>query len=90
MEALNFVTIPADDYALLMNTLRRAVDIIGRSEQKDEWLTTEQACQMLNVSPNTWARYRKKFHLNTSQIGRAVLVRRSEVEKLLKTRSWTR
>lgn len=41
---------------------------------------------MLGITPNTWVSYRKKFNIQCSQVGRNVLVMRSQIENLLKQR----
>lgn len=78
-----FVSIPQEEW-------NRVVSILERVEEKlnpDTWISTEEACRMLGITPNTWLTYRKKFHIKSSQVGRKVLVLRSEVENLLKKRS---
>lgn len=78
-----FVSIPQEEW-------NRVVSILERVEEKlnpDTWISTEEACRILGVTPNTWLNYRKKFNIKCSQVGRKVLVLRSEVEKLLNRRT---
>ena len=78
-----FVTIPQEEWTRIVNILHNVEE---RLKPQNEWLDTKNACAMLGVSLSTWATYRKKFKVNTSQVGRKVLVRKSEVELLINSR----
>lgn len=80
-----FVSIPIDEW-------QRMVGILESIEKKltprvtDEWIGTEEACEMLHITPNTWRTYRAKYNIRTTRMGRKVLVLKSEVNNILKER----
>lgn len=80
-----FVSIPVEEW-------QRMVDILENIEQKltpqtqDEWIGTDEACEMLHITPNTWRSYRTRYNIKTTQMGRKVLVLKSEINKILKDR----
>ena len=78
-----FVSIPQEEWQKIVSILERVEERLS----PDEWIDTNEVCQLLGITPNTWINYRKKFKINCSQVGRKVLVLRSEVEKLLKRRA---
>lgn len=78
-----FITIPQEEWTRIVGILNAVEE---RLKPQDKWLDTQEACEMLGVSVTTWASYRKKYKLCTSQVGRKVLVKKSEIEKLLKER----
>lgn len=54
--------------------------------QDDDFMTSEETCTRLNVTPRTLERYVKAGHLQRyrRKIGREVFYKRSEVEDLLR------
>lgn len=78
-----FITIPQEEWTRIVNILNQVEE---RLKPQDMWLDTHQACEMLGVSHSTWQNYRKKFDINVSQIGRKIMVKKSEVERLLNDR----
>jgi len=58
------------------------------SNQDEEYITSEEACNLLNVSSRTLERYVKDGLLqkHRRRIGREVFYKRSEVEDLLRIR----
>lgn len=56
------------------------------ANQDDEYVTSEEACKLLHVSPRTLERYAKEGLLKKyrRKIGREVFYKRSEVEELLR------
>lgn len=81
MDSMTFVPIPIDEW----NEIKKLMeDIKALLAPKEEYLTTEQACRMLGVSPNTFASFRKKYNIPSSQVGRNILTPRSAIEKLIK------
>lgn len=79
-----FVTIPLEDWQRLLSTLEKVEE---RLKPKDEWLGIKEACSLLGVNSTTFRTYRAKFNIPTSQVGRRVMVLRSEIEKLIKQRT---
>ena len=82
--AMQFVMVPQKEWERLITALEK---VEARLQPEDRWIGTKEACKMLNISINTWLNYRKRFKLRTSQVGRNVLVLKSDIEKLLKTRT---
>ena len=56
------------------------------TSQDDDFMTSEETCARLNVTPRTLERYVKAGHLQRyrRKIGREVFYKRSEVENLLR------
>ena len=79
-----FITIPMEEW-------KRVVDILQKVEERlkpdEKWICTEEACKILGITKATWLRYRKKFKIACSQVGRNVMVRKSDVEQLLNKRT---
>lgn len=82
--AMQFVMVPQKEWERIITALEK---VEARLQPEDRWIGTKEACKMLNISINTWLNYRKRFKLRTSQVGRNVLVLKSDIEKLLKTRT---
>lgn len=78
-----FVSIPLEDWQRMVSILERVEE---RLKPEDKWIGTKEACDMLGITPNTWINYRKKFKEKCSQVGRNVLVLKSDVERLLRKR----
>ena len=51
----------------------------------DEWLSSEEARQILGVSPKTWQNYRDRGVIPFSQTGRKIYVLRSDLDNYLKS-----
>lgn len=82
--AMQFVMVPQKDWERIITALEK---VEARLEPEDRWIGTKEACKMLNISINTWLNYRKRFKIKTSQVGRNVLVLKSDIDKLLKMRT---
>lgn len=78
-----FVSIPLEDWQRMVSILEKLEE---RLKPEDKWIGTKEACDMLGITPNTWIKYRKKFNVKCSQVGRNVLVLKSDVERLLRKR----
>lgn len=78
-----FVSIPQEEWQRMLSILERVEE---RLKPEDKWIGTKEACKMLGITPNTWISYRKRFNVKCSQVGRNVLVLKSDVEHLLKKR----
>lgn len=81
MDSMTFVPVPKEEWEQIKSLME---DIKALLAPKEEYLTTEQACRMLGVTPNTFASFRKKYKLPSSQVGRNILTPRSAIEKLIK------
>lgn len=82
--AATYVAVPVDEWERMLNLLER---LEKRLEPEDKWLTTEEACDMLGIKRTAWRVWRRRFGIECAQVGRRVLVRRSELEKLMKRRN---
>lgn len=82
--AMQFVMVPQKDWERIIAALEK---VEARLEPEDRWIGTKEACEILNISTNTWLSYRKRFKIKTSQVGRNVLVLKSDIQKLLKSRT---
>lgn len=78
-----FVSIPLEDWQRMVSILEKLEE---RLKPEDKWIGTKEACDMLGITPNTWINYRKKFKVKCLQVGRNVLVLKSDVERLLRKR----
>jgi hypothetical protein len=83
-QAMNFVLVPATEWERIINVL---TTVEARLKPKDEWIDTAEACSILGITPHTFTLWRKKYNIQYSQAGRKVLVKRSEIERLLKRKS---
>lgn len=81
-----FVSIPIDEWQKVVEILERLDKKLMPHELRDEWIGTDEACEILHVTKNTWLAYRKKYNIKTTQMGRKVLVLKSEINKILKDR----
>lgn len=80
-----FVSIPIEEWQRVVGILEQIEDKLN-PQIKDEWIDLDDACEMLHITKNTWRAYRTKYNIKTTQMGRKVLVLRSEVNKILKDR----
>lgn len=85
MDSITYVAVPQSEWLRIIKVLTK-VESLLEPKPKEEFLTTEQACAMLGVTPNTFASYRKKFGIPVSQVGRNILTPRSALEQLIKDR----
>ncbi len=69
-------------------TLYNAERLIGESHRDQDFMTSDEACKRLSVSPRTLERYVRDGLLKKyrRRIGREVFYKRSEVEDLLRIR----
>ncbi len=77
-----FVTIPEEEWRSMLTLMGELKQLLAEKKPK-EWLSKEETCSRLNISSTTFARYREKGLLCTSQIGRKVYVLSTDVEKLM-------
>jgi hypothetical protein len=62
----------------------KQVDKLCNSNQKIEWLTNQQVCEMLNLSKRILQSYRDNGTLPYSQIGHKCYYKLSDIENLIK------
>ncbi|MDE7413926.1 MAG: helix-turn-helix domain-containing protein [Muribaculaceae bacterium] len=84
---MTMVVLPQEALDEIMEVVRRAADNqqCGQTTQKDEWLSSEEARQILGVSPKTWQNYRDRGIIPFSQTGRKIYVLRSDLDNYLKS-----
>lgn len=84
---MSFVLVPKEDWARVLTTLDRIEKVISEKEKPSGWMNTEKACNTLGVTPHTLAKYRERFNIRTSQVGRGILYSISDINELLKKKS---
>lgn len=82
----NYRVIPEAEWQQVLSFMADIKALL--SERKEDWLTTEEACDMLSCSKRAWARYRKNYNIRISQVGRRILVARSEIERIIQDRAY--
>lgn len=87
-QAMSFVMVPSSEWTRIIEALTKVESILNQPKD-DKWISAQEASEMLGVSTHTFARYRKTYNLQVSQVnGKNIRVLRSEVENLLKTKSY--
>lgn len=77
-----FVTIPVEEWNTMIALMGELKSLLNERKPK-VWLTKKETCKALNISSTTFARYRGKGLLRTSQIGKKLYVLHSDVEQLI-------
>lgn len=80
-----FVTIPIDEWNKMVSLMAK-IEAKLTPKVEDEWVDTDKACEMLHISRSTWITYRKKYNIKQTQMGRKILVPKSEIDNILKDR----
>lgn len=81
-QAMTMVMMPQETLDEILDAIRRLADQ-PTAPKVDEWLTSEEARQVLGVSPKTWQNYRDRGVIPFSQTGRKIYVRRSDLDQYL-------
>ena len=86
-QPINMVVLPQETLDEIMEVVRRAAENQQASSKAkdDEWLSSEEARQILGVSPKTWQNYRDRGIIPFSQTGRKIYVLRSDLDNYLKS-----
>ena len=81
------VVLPQETLDEIMKVVRRAAENqeAASKAKDDEWLSSEEARQILGVSPKTWQNYRDRGIIPFSQTGRKIYVLRSDLDNYLKS-----
>lgn len=85
MESVTYVTLPLEQWQRVVTALDRLEELLSPGYE-EEYLTMQKACAILGVSKNTFRVYREKFNIPVSQVGRNILVRKSEINKIIEQR----
>ena len=62
---------------------RQVKDLCGNNQDKEQWLSNGDICNLLQISPRTLQTYRDNGILPFSQIGRKLYYKVSDVENLI-------
>ena len=81
------VVLPKETLDEIMEVVHRAAENqeAASKAKDDEWLSSEEARQILGVSPKTWQNYRDRGIIPFSQTGRKIYVLRSDLDNYLKS-----
>jgi putative molybdopterin biosynthesis protein len=55
----------------------------GKKEQPSEWLTTKEVARFLQLNPRTIQKMVKQKQLPASRIGRALRIRKSDIDAFM-------
>lgn len=83
MEPITYVAMPQEKYRTLIDTIERVRRMLDSIEDRSGYMTTKEVCQLLHTSPATWARHCKKHGIRRVRIGRSLLTRVSDIERML-------
>lgn len=84
----NFVMLNEDDLRKVICEILQEMGIVGQvkaqaAETETEYLTRNEVCARLHITPTTLWRMEKRGEVKTHKIGRRNLYVKSEVEKLV-------
>ncbi|MDH6309430.1 hypothetical protein M2451_002684 [Dysgonomonas sp. PFB1-18] len=83
---MEIIAIEKKTYELMKNRFEdfvKQVEILCNNNQKMEWLSNGQVCEMLNISKRTLQSYRDNGTLSYSQIGHKCYYKQSDIENLI-------
>lgn len=81
-----FYFLPKDKWEEIKKEIQDLKDILKskiREEIDSEYLACEQVQDMLHITRQTWQRWRNRGRIPFIQIGRVVLVKRSDLDAFL-------
>ena len=86
-QPISMVVLPQETLDEIMEVVHRAAENqeAASKAKDDEWLSSEEARQILGVSPKTWQNYRDRGIIPFSQTGRKIYVLRSDLDNYLKS-----
>lgn len=89
-EEKTYVVISKNAWDTLNRKLDKILDFLYQEEKlkgvndfQETWIESVEARKMLKVSPKTWQTYRDRRIIPFAQIGRKILVKKSDIEKFL-------
>ena len=88
MYMTNLIVMQEGQYDALLGRLSRIEDLIlgkAKNEVESQWLESEQAREMLGISPKTWQNWRDSRRLPFVQFGRKIWVKRADVDAFLES-----
>lgn len=86
---LNALEIQSTTQAIVLNTLAELLEEIvsNKKDEPKEWMSIEEACQYLNISYNTFNKFRL-MGLKVAEIDRVKRVAKSEIDRFLRENSF--
>jgi hypothetical protein len=79
-----FILVPQQEWKRMVDVISRIETIMQEREEPDGWISTEEACSLLKVTPRTLGRWRETYKLKISQVGRNILYSVKDINRLLK------
>lgn len=81
---LNALEIQSTTQAIILNTLAELLEEIvsNKKDEPKEWMSIEEACKYLNVSYNTFNKFRI-MGLKVAEVDRVKRVAKSEIDRFL-------
>lgn len=82
---MEIIAIEKKTFEQMVDRLENFVDQVNKlcANKKTEWLTNQQACEMICISPRTLQSYRDNGRLPYSQIGHKCYYKQSDIEILI-------
>jgi len=86
---LNALEIQSTTQAIVLNTLAEILEEIVSSNKNEpkEWMSIEEACMYLNISYNTFNKFRH-MGLKVAEVDRVKRVAKSEIDRFLTENSF--
>ena len=92
-QALTMVMMPREEFDGIVAKLDRLEQLISDRNSQDrasEWIESEEARKILNISPKTWQTYRDEGRIPFAQHGRKIYVLRKDLDDFLNSCRITR
>lgn len=80
------VVVPQEVWQEVKEDLQEVKELLtakSTEEAGNEWIESVEARKMLGVSPKTWQTYRDRRIIPFAQIGRKILVRRTDLKAFM-------
>lgn len=80
------VVVPQEVWQEVKEDLQKVKELLtakSTEEAGNEWIESVEARKMLGVSPKTWQTYRDRRIIPFAQIGRKILVRRTDLKAFM-------
>ncbi|MBD8034602.1 helix-turn-helix domain-containing protein [Solibacillus merdavium] len=86
---LNALEIQSSTQAIVLNTLAELLEEIVSNNKNEpkEWMSIEEACKYLNISYNTFNKFRI-MGLKVAEVDRVKRVAKSEIDRFLRENSF--
>ncbi len=67
------------------NSMKAVKREVNPSDTKNDWLTTEETCNLLKVSKRTLQKYRDELIIPYTQLNRKIYFKREDIQKMLES-----